>query len=405
MKCIDLFAGAGGLSEGFHRAGFDIVAHVERDHNACLTLKTRLAFHYLNAHDKIQIYKDYLQGKITRDKLYSYIPSEILNSVINEEINEDTIKNIFDKIDKIIGNDKIDYIVGGPPCQAYSLMGRAKDPDGMKNDQRNYLYKYYIKFLLHYQPKMFVFENVEGMLSAQKGQLFKQIQKEMKTAGYNIDYKILNAKDFGVLQNRRRVILIGWQTEIEYRYPEFSKLKQEYDTYNLFEDLPKLKSGESIQSGKYISSANECLRNLLIRNDWNLLTQHIVRPNNNNDLEIYRICIDVWNKERRRVRYNELPERLITHKNTKSFLDRFKVVPYEEISHTVVAHISKDGHYYIHPDIQQNRSLSVREAARIQSFPDDFYFESSRTAAFLQIGNAVPPLMAYLIAKHIVKAR
>ena len=116
---------------------------------------------------------------------------------------------------------------------------------------------------------------------------------------------------------------------------------------------------------------------------------------------VYKYAINQWNTEGVRLKYPELPERLKTHKNTKSFLDRFKVVNGKGISHTVVAHIAKDGHYYIHPDIQQCRSISVREAARIQSFPDDFYFEGSRTAAFTQIGNAVPPLMAFAIAQKI----
>ena len=134
---------------------------------------------------------------------------------------------------------------------------------------------------------------------------------------------------------------------------------------------------------------------------FSFVTQHISRPHNQRDLEIYKLAINLWNKENRRLSYKEIDESLKTHKNEKSFLDRFKVVDANGYSHTVVAHIAKDGHYYIHPDEKQVRSISVREAARIQSFPDDFFFEGSRSAAFKQIGNAVPPLMAYKIAKKL----
>ena len=154
---------------------------------------------------------------------------------------------------------------------------------------------------------------------------------------------------------------------------------------------------------KYIKQINSCLRKCKIRTSSDILSQHISRPNNERDLTIYRKYVDYYNKTGKKIKYNELPEELITHNNTKSFLDRFNIVSYDKISHTLVAHIAKDGHYYIHPDIKQNRSISVREAARIQSFPDDYYFESSRTAAFKQIGNAVPPLMAEKIAKYIKK--
>lgn len=131
------------------------------------------------------------------------------------------------------------------------------------------------------------------------------------------------------------------------------------------------------------------------------MTQHISRFNNENDLEIYRIAVDKWVNKGKRLNYSELPQRLIKHNNVKTFTNRFQVVNHEGISHTVVAHICADGHYYIHPDIHQNRSITVREAARIQSFPDDYFFESSRTAAFKQIGNAVPVLMGVGIAQKI----
>jgi DNA (cytosine-5)-methyltransferase 1 len=133
----------------------------------------------------------------------------------------------------------------------------------------------------------------------------------------------------------------------------------------------------------------------------------VARPHTKQDKEIYRIAVDKWNNYKERLNYNDLPERLKTHKNRTSFHDRFKVVAADQYhSQTVVAHIAKDGHYYIHPDISQNRSISVREAARLQSFPDDYYFEgvkekSNRTAAFKQIGNAVPPLMAETIGKKL----
>lgn len=398
MKVIDLFAGAGGLSEGFKRQGFQIVSHVEMDEAACLTLKTREAYHYLKDKGNLDLYKKYITGEITREEFYKNIPEHVLKRVINKTISDETIEDIVE----LIGNDEIDIIIGGPPCQAYSVVGRSRDPNRMKDDPRNYLYKQYIKFIERYNPKLFIFENVTGILSAQQGEIFKNIKYEMKEVGYNLDYEILNAADFGVLQNRKRVILIGWREDINFSYPKFNKVESKWNINDLFYDLPRLKSGDSIEVGKYCNEGNELLSKINIRDsEWDILTQHTARMNNDRDLEIYKYCVEVWNKEGRRVRYDELPESLITHKNLKSFLDRFKVVDGLGISHTMVAHISKDGHHYIHPDIDQNRSLTVREAARIQSFPDDYYFETCRTDAFRQIGNAVPPLMAERIADEI----
>jgi DNA (cytosine-5)-methyltransferase 1 len=152
---------------------------------------------------------------------------------------------------------------------------------------------------------------------------------------------------------------------------------------------------------QYTKPANEYLLNSGIRNGSVFTTQHIARNHNGLDLEIYQIAIRKWLNERKRLSYLELPEDLQRHKNRSSFLDRFKVVNHLGLSHTMVAHISKDGHHYIYPDLDQVRSISVREAARIQSFPDDYFFEGGRTAAFRQIGNAVPPLMAQNIAKTL----
>ncbi|EBB5834103.1 DNA cytosine methyltransferase [Listeria monocytogenes] len=401
MNVIDLFAGAGGLSEGFRKAGFNILSHVEMDQSASLTLKTREAFYYLKEHHMLNVYEDYLLKKISRDELYSYIPKNILDRVINTEINDATIEEVFQSIDKNIENKEVSVIIGGPPCQAYSLAGRSRDPQRMKNDPRNYLYKQYIKFLNRFSPKIFVFENVMGILTAQSGDIFRNIKKEMNEAGYEIDYRVLNSKDFGVCQSRKRVIIIGWKKEISFAYPDFNDIQARGITIrNLFADLPILKSGEAInERNGYNDFPNDYLVSNSIREkEWTVLSQHVSRPNREIDLNIYKYAVEKWDTFGRKIKYDELPKEWQTQKNTKSFLDRFKVIPYDDVSHTVVAHISKDGHYYIHPSKEQNRSISVREAARIQSFPDNYYFEDSRTAAFKQIGNAVPPLMAYHIA-------
>ena len=403
LKFIDLFAGAGGLSEGFIRAGFNPIAHVEMNKDACDTLKTRTAFHYLKENNRVNEYSDYLKGKITRDDLWSKIPSNLIKSVINKEISPETLPSIFEIIDNELGKNKVDLVIGGPPCQAYSIAGRARDPKGMVDDPRNHLYKYYVEFLKRYNPKMFVFENVPGILSANNGQYLEQIFKAVKDAGYDLDKKVLNSKNFGVLQDRKRVIIIGWKKELQLKYPKFEDRVNQYEVLkDLFSDLPKIKSGQGEwRASNYSKKTTPYLDNSKIRNGLEFVTQHISRFNNENDLEIYRIAVDKWVNEGKRLNYAELPERLIKHNNTKSFTNRFQVVNHKGVSHTVVAHICADGHYYIHPDINQNRSISVREAARIQSFPDDYFFESSRTTAYKQIGNAVPVLMAEGIANKI----
>ena len=228
-----------------------------------------------------------------------------------------------------------------------------------------------------------------------------------KKCGYTTDFRILNASDYGVLQNRKRIILIGFYGERADFYPKISAVGDTHKVGELFCDLPALKAGEGVitpvktahYTGKYLFSAG------IKEYDEEAVTFHQARPNTAQDLEIYRIVVDTWNKSKTRVSYTDLPERLRSHNNTKSFLDRFKVVagnlPYAQ---TVVAHISRDGHYFIHPDIKQNRSITPREAARIQTFPDNYFFESvtgrpSRTLAYKQIGNAVPVCLSYHIAK------
>lgn len=406
MYFIDLFAGAGGLSEGFVRKGFTPVAHIEMDKYAALTLKTRAAYHYLKKKKKLDVFNDYLYKRISREELYEYIPSSEMDPVINIEISDDTIEYLFDEIDKSLLNltgkkDSVDVLIGGPPCQAYSLVGRARDPYGKEKDPRNYLYKQYVKFLKKYNPKVFVFENVPGILNAAKGKLFEDVQLIMRDAGYKIEAKILNAADFGVLQQRMRVILIGWKEELPYEYPKFKKINHPHLVKELLSDLPVLEPGAE-KNYIYESDPSQYLSTFKVREPSDILTQHVSRIHNNNDREIYEIAINMWTEKNQRLKYSDLPEINRTHKNINSFLDRYKVVAMDRpYSHTVVAHIAKDGHYYIHPDVKQRRSLSVREAARLQSFPDSFFFEGPRTAVYTQIGNAVPPLMAEEIANQV----
>ncbi len=403
MNFIDLFAGASGMSEGFTSSGFNAVAHVEKNRDACNTIKTRIAYHYLKSKDKLNLYYDYTQGKLeSKEELYKEIPEYLVDSAINESISDDSINGIFDKITSLSKkhiSENIDLIIGGPPCQAYSLLGRHQK--NIENDDRNYLYVQYGLFLKKFNPKAFVFENVLGLLSAKNGTHFTNIKKYFRKRGYEVHPKVLNAADYGVLQSRKRVIIIGWKKEHDFGFPEIPVFERKWTVADAFSDLPFLEPGQKLNNSQYISSSSDYLKKFEIRNGIDFVTHNIARPHNSNDLQIYKIAINKWNNERIRLKYTDLPKSLKTHQNTESFVDRFKVVDKNGVSHTIVAHIAKDGHHYIYPDENQNRSLSVREAARLQSFPDNFYFEGSRTAAFTQIGNAVPPLMAYAIAQKM----
>ena len=409
---LDLFAGAGGLSEGFIRAGFKPIAHVEMDPAACYTLRTRMAYHRLKTEGNLEQYANYLEGNINRKEFYDSTPNEVIESVINAEIGEKNLPDIFSQIDGLLSNEEIDLIIGGPPCQTYSHIGRSRCPNRMKGDPRNDLYLFYAKFLREYEPQYFIFENVPGLLSAtdEKGDSYLDLMRTLfrEEYGYETEFETLNSKDYGVPQNRRRIILVGKKGTSTDFYPELNKCELDVLVEEILSDLPSIKSGEgSAGPCSMEPDYHQWLRDTGIRNETVPVTLHQARTNNEQDREIYRIAVELWNEEESRLQYNNLPERLQTHKNKNSFLNRFKVVvgdlPY---CHTIVAHIAMDGHYYIHPDINQNRSLTPREAARLQTFPDDYYFEScsgkpARTPAYRQIGNAVPVLLAQKLAEKL----
>lgn len=421
LKFIDLFAGAGGLSEGFIRAGYEPVAHIEMDKYACDTLRTRAAFHYLQAQNQLKKYQDYLINKEEKEdghKLWNQVPAKVINSVIQAEIGENTINDIFDKVDQLAGGEHIDIIIGGPPCQAYSVAGRARIGKKIETDPRNELYKFYVQFLDKYKPEIFVFENVPSIRTAKKGEPYRDLQKIVKELGYDVEGRIQLASDFGVLQKRLRMIIIGWKTHDDngnstnYHYPDICKQTNQYQVMkDLFSDLPIIKAGEGTLCGKikYTKplSQMEYLRNNKLRGVIPFTTQHIARPNNLNDREIYVWAIQKFLNENKQLSYKDIPADHQKHKNKETFLNRFSVVNPYGCCHTVVAHIAMDGHYYIYPVLNPTadnvRSISIREAARLQSFPDDYFFEGSRSAAFKQIGNAVPVLLAEQIARQIAE--
>jgi len=409
LTFIDLFAGAGGLSEGFLSNGFSPLAHIEMNPDACATLKTRAAYYSLKANGHISSYNDYLSGKITREQMYQQIPFEELNNTVCCCMGKDNEQTLISHIKKTNGGISIDVVIGGPPCQAYSLVGRARQGESVVNDPRNFLYEIYFDFIKALKPKIFVFENVSGLRTAGGGKYLKDIMSKAKELGYHVTFKTLNSHDYGVLQNRNRVIILGSKNSTNEKAFWSSmetismQRKNEFKTFivnDLLLDLPSLKPGGSANEYKTVPS--EYLLKSGIRNDMSTpLTFHLTRSIRPDDRHIYRIAIRKWLKGKRLL-YTDLPDKYQHHKNKTSFLDRFKVVEGNlNASHTMVAHIAKDGHYFIHPDLKQARSLSVREAARIQSFPDNYYFEGSRTAIFTQIGNAVPPILSDAIAKSV----
>lgn len=420
LNFIDLFAGAGGLSEGFVRAGYTPLAHIEMDKYACDTLKTRSAFHWLKANNQLEKYKKHLYEKQEKEdgsKLWEQVPQDVIDSVIHEAIGEDTIENIFAKVDKLKGDKQVDVIIGGPPCQAYSVAGRARMGKAVEDDPRNELYKYYVKFIERYQPKMFVFENVLGIRTAKNGEPLRDLTRLVEYAGYKMKVKIQIASDHGVLQHRQRVIIVGWKVQDEngnptnFHYPELKKEENKYQILkDLFIDLPERKHGEGqlcspVKYTKPLSEMEYLEKSKIRNNTFDFTTQHIARPNNENDREIYKMAVEMWLNDRKRTDYSKIPSRLQRHKNKETCLNRFTVVDPYDCCHTVVAHIAIDGHYYIYPTLNPTlenvRSITIREAARIQSFPDDYYFEGSRSAAFKQIGNAVPVVLAHKIAEEL----
>ncbi len=433
---IDLFAGAGGLSEGFIQAGFNIIGTIEKDSWACETQRTRHIFHYLKTAEALGDYWNYCKTvnstdiiKEHREKIYRKHPGlreKIENTVwhaafgqpdkngrnsSSNKIIELLIKSM--KFNKI---KKIDFILGGPPCQAYSIVGRNRMKEKVYNDERNFLFKFYYDIVKYFKPVFFLFENVPGIITARKGEIFEMIKKDFSRIKYNfisgydengdIRKNIRNARHFGVAQNRKRFIFIGIRKDVILNYPIFDNIdfnNESLVSKKVIDDLPFLAPDAGNDHWfSYYPKVNKELSDYqkeLRENSIGIMNHRARSLNKLYDKEIYRRAIQKAEKGEQ-LDYSELPENLKKHKN-KGFKDKFKVHWWNKIPHTVVAHIAKDGHYNIHPDIKQLRSITVREAARIQSFPDNFKFEGPRTAQYTQVGNAVPPKMAKAFAEKL----
>lgn len=391
---IDLFAGCGGLSEGFYRQGFEAIAHVEIDPTACNTLRERMR--YYGYHN---IGKEVIEGDITSD-------------------------NIIERIEDAVNGRNVDIIIGGPPCQAYSTAGRVRDKEGMENDSRNFLFESYVKILDYYKPKLFVFENVTGLLSAKvKGKPIFPIILNALSRYYNISNDlnkiVFNTADYGVPQIRKRIILMGVRKDInnieiselydsivkthyDPEMPEIERrgLKRFVDVREAIGDLPSVLPGQDASTQEFDYPCNNAFLKSIGKPGIYPLMDHICRKHNDVDRERFRVMIkNHWTfGEMRRAR----PD--LEHEHARVFDNSYVVQWWDLPSKTILAHIHKDGFQFIHPDYAQARTFTVREAARIQSFPDDFVFCGSRGDKYKQIGNAVPCLFAEAIAKAAKKA-
>jgi DNA (cytosine-5)-methyltransferase 1 len=516
IKVIDLFAGPGGLGEGFSvfknehgEHPFKIVASVEKEASAHKTLTLRAFYRHFLDKTVPEEYYEYLRSgdKVSAEKFFSEkFPDQWAAAKLEtlggpKALGSEDHGEIFTAIEKAIdGHKGAKVVIGGPPCQAYSLVGRARNKGNKdysaEEDNRHFLYLEYLKVLDLAQPDVFVMENVKGILTAKVNgkSIFEQIREDLSCPARalnsgrdEIEYDLLpfahrlsdlgsekifqnkdfviKAEEFGIPQARHRVILLGVRKHLTPESYQHSLLaewqtKQRVVPEQILDDLPPLRSGltrtkpndfktwrgnlddafmeafsglsfseaaqttarqacESVtedrgQGGKFLSwtvnskrKMPELLRKWYGDEKIRGVVNHEARNHMAKDLHRYFFASCYASvQDGVSPRSSNYPKNLYPlHKNWESgnFTDRFKVQGRNRVASTVTSNISKDGHYFIHYDPSQCRSLTVREAARIQTFPDNYFFEGNRTEQFVQVGNAVPPLLANYIAIAVHK--
>jgi len=505
IPVIDLFAGPGGLCEGFSslknekgRACFAVKVSIEKDAVAHRTLLLRAIFRKFPKGKVPKSYYQYVRGEIGRDEFLALpeikdAAKEAFVEARCAELGVTPHATIDSWIKEALNGSQNWVLIGGPPCQAYSLAGRSRlrprDPKAFENDKRHLLYIEYLRIIQEFSPSIFVMENVKGMLNSkhQGSRIFERILADLSNPREGLSYQvrsfavegtnlkpndyIIEAENYGIPQNRHRVILFGIRSDVAAAIPALvhdpakfvlkkkscqigvsvalsglprlrSQLSKEQDSPEAWLDVMKkapstlkfwsarhlrstiealmasaLTQAKQIRStgARFIETAvapgNEMpeeLRKWILDDQLQGVLQHATRKHMRSDLQRYLFAACFAESQHYAPNLTNFPPRLLpAHVNidedTIPFKDRFRVQVGKYPSSTVVSHIQKDGHYYIHPDPAQCRSFTVREVARLQTFPDNYFFEGNQTEQYGQVGNAVPPLLANKIARIIYR--
>lgn len=503
IPVIDLFAGPGGLGEGFssildvdRNPRFSLRVSAEKDPTAHRTLSLRSLYRKFPKGKAPDCYYDHIRGDITREALFAHPDAaeagrEALEEARNFELGKDDPEDLDRRIQAALGGADDWVLIGGPPCQAYSLAGRSRRTkeaqEKFESDEKHFLYREYLRIIRKHKPAVFVMENVKGMLSSQHGgsPIFDRIVADLSKPGEDLEYQIrslvkpgvageidphdfvIEAERFGIPQGRHRVILFGIRSDVARSATELSSSPEEFvlsqenspvTVGDALFGLPPLRSRLSkepdgheqwlsalteagnqlhwyqsdsllpvieemkkaaIEAKQYDFTGkpfientrkikNQPLRKWLSDERLGGVIQHETRSHMRSDLHRYLFVAAYGKVKKVSPKIADFPTSLLPkHDNVNAisvpFADRFRVQLKKSQSSTIVAHIAKDGHYFIHYDPSQCRSLTVREAARLQTFQDNYFFAGNRTEQYTQVGNAVPPLLARKIASVVLK--